>query len=139
MALAGLMELEAGAPALLLLPARNKLGAALRLEARGLGLPETVTGDVDVLFALRYEPGDRTVRARDPEMHRLHVPGLAPDATRSIEIGTRALLSRMTGEVVLHRFTDRDLALPDVMGLQPGNLVVQERGLDVEFVPKPRP
>ena len=137
--LPGLMELEVGAPALLLLTPRNKLGAALRLEARAPAAPDKVAGEVDVLFALRYEPMDRTVRAHDPEVHRLHVPGLAPEAAAAIAHGVRALLSSMPGEAILHRFTDRELALPDAMGFEPGNLIVLEDGLDIEFVPKPRP
>ena len=132
------MELEVGAPALLLLTTRNKLGAALRLEARAPAAPDKVAGEVDVLFALRYEPMDRTVRAHDPEVHRLHVPGLAPEAAAAIAHGVRALLSSMPGEAILHRFTDRELALPDAMGFEPGNLIVLEDGLDIEFVRKPR-
>lgn len=135
----GLMELEVRAPALLLLRTRNKLGAVLRLDARAPAFPDKVAGEVDVLFALRYEPMDRTVRAHDPEVRRVQVPGLAPEAADGIERGVRALLSSMPGEVILHRFTDRELALPDAMGFEPGNLIVLEDGLEIEFVPKPRP
>ncbi|MBE7368918.1 DUF1439 domain-containing protein [Ramlibacter pallidus] len=138
-ALPGWVELEVGAPALLLLARRNKLGAVLQLEAKAPTLRDPAAGEVDVLFALRYEPTDRTVRAHQPEAHRVHVPGLGQDATYAIENATRALLSRMRGDVVLHRFTDRELALPDVMGFEPGNLIVLEDGLDIEFVPKQRP
>lgn len=135
----GVMALEVSAPSLLLLTTRNKLGATLRLEAEGPALRDKVSGEVDVLFGLRYEPSDRTVRAQDPEVHRLRVPGLAPEAADAIADVMRALLSEMSGDVVLHRLTDRELALPDAMGFQPGNLTVLEDGLDIEFVPKPRP
>ncbi|HVE54607.1 MAG TPA: DUF1439 domain-containing protein, partial [Ramlibacter sp.] len=134
----GLLELEVGAPALLLLTARNKLGATLQLQARAPALRDVAEGEVDVLFALRYEPTDRTIRARDPEVHRVHVPGLGQEAAYAIENATRALLSRMQGEVVLHRFAEGELALPDVMGFEPGKLTVLEDGLEIAFVTKQR-
>ena len=138
-AVPGLMELVVGAPALLLLPTRNKLGSALQLAAQGPALRDKVSGEVDVLFGLRYEPRDRTVRTQDPEIQRVRVPGLAPEAAGAIEQMTRQLLAGMRADVVLHRFTDRELALPDVMGFEPGKLTVLEDGLDIGFVPKPRP
>lgn len=138
-AVPGVMDLVVGAPGLLLLPARNKLGSALQLEARSPALRHPVNGEVDVLFGLRYEPGDRTVRTQDPEVQRVRVPGLAPETADAIEQMTRALLARMRGDVVLHRFTDRELALPDTMGVEPGTLTVLDDGVDIGFVPKPRP
>lgn len=138
-AVPGVLELRVSAPALLLLPTRNKLGITLQLEAGGPALREKVPGEADVLFGLRYEASDRTVRTRDPEVRRVRVPGLAPEAAQGIESATRALLSGMPGEVVLHRFTDRELALPDTMGFEPGNLAVLDDGVDIGFVPKPRP
>ena len=67
-AVPGVMDLVVGDPALLLLATRNKLGSALQLEARGPALRDQVKAEVDVLFGLRYEPGDRTVRTQDPEV-----------------------------------------------------------------------
>jgi hypothetical protein len=134
----GVMELEAGDPALLLLASRNRLGAALQLRAKGPALRDQVSGEADVLFELRYEAGDRTVRAHDPELRRLRAPGLPLEAAAAMQAMTRALLAGAPAEVVLHRFTDRELALPDTMGFEPGVLTVLEDGLDIEFVPKPR-
>lgn len=138
-AVPGVMDLVVGDPALLLLSTRNKLGSALQLQARGPALRDPVRAEVDVLFGLRYEPADRTVRTRDPEVQRLRAPGLAPETTDAIEQTARALLAGMRGDIVLHRFTQRELALPDVMGFEPGTLTVLEDGVDIEFVPKQRP
>ena len=52
---------------------------------------------------------------------------------------TRALVAGLRGDVVLHRFTERELALPDTMGFEPGTLTVLDDGVDIEFVPKRRP
>jgi hypothetical protein len=135
----GLLQLELSAPALLLAPTRNKIGAALQLELAGPALRDRVRGQADLLFALRYEASDRTLRGTDPEVDSVRLPGLAPDAADAIESMARPLLAGIPGELVLHRFTQRALALPDVMGLEPGTLTVLEDGVEIEFRQKLRP
>jgi hypothetical protein len=135
----GLLQLELSAAALLLAPARNKIGAALQLELAGPALRDRVRGQADLLFALRYEATDRTLRGTDPEVGAVRLPGLAPEAAEAVESMTRPLLSGIPGEVVLHRFTQRELALPDTMGLEPGTLTVLEDGVEIEFRQKLRP
>jgi hypothetical protein len=135
----GLLQLEVSAPALLLLATRNKIGAALQLELGGPALRDRVRGQVDLLFDLRYEAGDRTLRARNPEVGSLSLPGLAAETADAVESMTRSLLAGIPGEVVLHHFTPRELALPDAMGFEPGRLTVLEDGVEIEFRAKPRP
>lgn len=135
--LRGMLELEVRAPGLLLLPARNKVGATLQVEASGPALQQALAGELDLVFALRYEASDQTLRARDPEVLDLRLADASPDAAQAI----RALLPRLlreVGEFVLHRFTPRELALPDTMGFAPEKITVLEDGLDVGFAPKAR-
>jgi hypothetical protein len=133
-----LLEVELSAPQLLLLPARQKLGAtvAAQVTARGRLRPEA--GEVDVVFAVRWEPGDQTIRAYDLELLDLRWPGL-PRRTRDT---LRALLPgfarEAVGEFVLHRFAPRELGLADTMGLQPEQFRVVEDGLVVVLGPKTR-
>ena len=47
-----------------------------------------------------------------------------------------ALARDALGEIVLHRFSPRELALPDTMGFQPETLTVLEDGLEIGFGPK---
>lgn len=135
----GLLAMQVSAPRLHLLPARNRIGAALLAELSGSQLRQPQAGEMDVAFGLRYEAADRSVRARDPEILDLRWPGLAPDFVDSL----RSLLPAMTrdalGELVLHRFTPRELALPDTMGFEPQRLEVVEDGLLVLFGPKSHP
>lgn len=132
------LQLEVSAPGLLLHPARNKLGASLLLEASGPALQRIEQGQLDVVFALRYEPTDRSLRAHQPEIVYVRLPGAAPDLAQVLQ-GLLPKVSRdMVGELVLHRFTERELALPDTMGFEPGKLTVLDDGLLVEFVPKQR-
>jgi hypothetical protein len=136
--LAGLLELTVSAPRLLLLPARNQLGATLVAEAAGPALQRTEGGEVDVLFGLRYEAADRTVRARDMTILDLRLPGLPAETVQAWRQVLPRVAREVVGEVVLHRFSARELALADTMGLEPDRLTVVDDGLVVEFGPKGR-
>lgn len=133
-----LFELQVSAPRLNLLPARNRLGLTLVAQASGVQMPDLPAGELDVFFALRYERSDRSVRAHRAEIEALRLPGAPPETSRSLRELLPALTRDSLGEVVLHRFTDAELALPDTMGFEPGTFTVLEDGLLVEFAPKPR-
>lgn len=135
--LAGLLKLQVSAPRLLLLPARNRLGATLLARVSGPQVPPTPDGEVDVLFALRYERSDQTVRARQPEIRDLRWPGLPSESLQPV----RAMLSTVAGqmgEVVLQRLSPSELALADTMGFEPDRFEVVEDGLVIHFGPKQR-
>jgi hypothetical protein len=135
---AGLLQLEVSAPRLLLLPARNKLGASLIATASGPALQPVRPGDLDVVFGVRYEAADRTLRAYQPEILALHQPDLAPDIMQALQAMLPTLSREIAGELVLHRFTPRELALPDTMGFEPRTVTVMDDGLLVTFAQKPR-
>lgn len=132
----GWLELEVRAPRLLLLPPRQKLGASLVAQASGPGLRPLPPGEVDLLFALRYEPTDRTLRAHEPEVLDLRLPGAPPELLAPLRRLLPQLARESVGEVVLHRFTARELALPDTMGFRPDAVTVLDDGLLVLFKPK---
>jgi hypothetical protein len=135
--LAGLLELQLSAPQLLLRPARNQLGATLAGEVSGLQVPRMPPGELDVVFALRYEAADQTVRAHHPEFLDLRWPGLPPETLQALQSLLPTLARRM-GEVVLHRVTPRERALADTMGFEPEKLEVVEDGVVIWFGPKQR-
>jgi hypothetical protein len=128
----GLLQLQVGAPRLLLLPRRNKLGAALQVQVAGL---RQARGEMDLVFSLRYEPADQTVRAHRPELLDLRLPGLPPEGLAALQ-ALMPTLAREMGEVVLQRLGARELALPETMGLEPEELVVVDDGLLIYFGPK---
>jgi hypothetical protein len=136
--LPGVVELEVSAPRLLLLPARNKLGASLVAQATG-AFQTVRPGDLDLVFAVRYEAADRTLRGWRPEILDFHFPDLAPDATQALRALLPALSQDIAAEVVLHRFTPGELALPDTMGFEPRDVTVLDDGLLVTFAQKARP
>jgi len=133
------LQLQVSAPRLHLLPARNRLGAGLVAQASGAMLPkEGQGGELDISFDLAYAPADRTVRARDPELLDLRLPGLPPEARRPLQAMFMTMARHSLGEVVLHRFSDADLALADTMGFEPERMEVVEDGLMVLFGEKAR-
>ncbi|HSW20205.1 MAG TPA: DUF1439 domain-containing protein [Ramlibacter sp.] len=133
---AGLLELQVSAPRLLLLPARNRLGASLVAQVSGAQLQRMHAGEVDVVFALRYVAADQTVRAHQLEILDLRWPGLPPETAQALQAVLPALARDAVGEIVLHRFSPRELALADTMGFEPQQITVVDDGLVISFGPK---
>lgn len=135
----GLLEVEVSAPQLLLLPARNMLGASLAVQVSGQAVQPLPAGEMDIVFRPRYEPADRTLRASQPDVLDVRLPGAPPESTQAFQRVLPALLREVLGEYVLHRFSDRELALPDTMGFEPAQLTVVDDGLLVLFARKRTP
>jgi hypothetical protein len=135
-AVAGLVELEMQEPQLQLLPQQNRIASELAIDAAGPALARGYTGFIDLDFALRYEPSDRTLRAWQIRVQSVRLPGLAPDAAALIDAYVRSAARRALLEVVVHRLRPADLALADTMGLQPGDITVEPGGLAIDFVPR---
>lgn len=133
----GLLNLDVQLPQLRLLPAQNRLGAEMAVEAAGPALNRSHQGMLDVEFALRYEVSDRTVRAHQLRLKRLQFPTLQPGVVALLNTYAPALAERALLEVVLHRMRPQDLALPNGLGMQPGSITVTDAGLTIGFVPKP--
>lgn len=132
----GLVELRVDATRLLLLPERQQLGATLAVEASGAQLEGVEGGEVDLVFALRYEPSDRTLRAHRPDILEVRWARMPERTARVIRQLLREALRESFGEVTLHRFTARDLALADTMGFAPETITVVDDGIVVQFARK---
>ncbi|MDO8770509.1 MAG: DUF1439 domain-containing protein [Burkholderiaceae bacterium] len=132
----GLMNLDVQVPQLRLLPAQNRLGAEMVVNAAGPALERSHQGTLDVEFALRYEATDRTVRAHQLRVKRLQFPTLQPGVVALLNTYGPALARQGLLEVVVHQLSPQDLALPDGLGMQPGSLTVTSEGLVIGFVVK---
>jgi hypothetical protein len=135
-AVAGLVELRMKEPQLQLRPEQNRIASELAIDAAGPALARGYTGFIDLDFALRYEPSDRTLRAWQIRVQSVRLPGLAPDAAALIDAYVRSAAQRALLEVVVHRLRPGDLALADTMGFEPGDITVEADGLAIEFVPR---
>ena len=132
----GLLDLTLQAPQLRLMAAQNRLGAKLAVQAAGPVLQRAYPGLFDLDFALRYEPADLTIRASALRVNTLQFDGLPPQASILLSGYGPQLAAQALQDAVLHTLTPKDLALPDTMGLQPGEITVTANGLVVSFVRK---
>jgi hypothetical protein len=132
----GVIDLDIDLPRLRLLPAANRVGAQIAMRASGPLLKRASNGSIDLDFALRYEPSDRTIRAWEIAITHVDIEGLRPDAAQLLDAYVRASASESLLELVVHQLQPKDLALADTMGLEPGDITVAEDGLVVGFVPK---
>lgn len=134
---AGLLQLQLQAPVLRMLPERNAINAQLDAELMGRVLKEQYKGRLDVDFALRYEPTDRTLRAHQIKVNSLVINDLAPAMSDMITTYASALAEQALGQLVLYQLQDKDLALMDSLNMEPGAITVTPDGLSVALVQKP--
>jgi hypothetical protein len=134
----GLLDLDLQSPQLQLLPEQNRLSVELAVQAAGPALQRSHAGTFALEFGLRYEATDRTIRATQLRLQRLQFPTLQPGVVALLNTYAPALAEQSMTEVVLHQLQAKDLALADVMGLQPGSITVTDAGLVIGFVSKPR-
>ncbi len=134
----GVLNLDLQVPRLRLLPEQNRISAEMVAQAAGPALQRSHEGAFEVSFALRYEASDRSIRAHQLRFRRLQFPTLQPGVVDMLNTYGPALAQQSLLEVVLHQLRPQDLALADVMGLQPGTITVTDAGLDIGFVPKPQ-
>lgn len=133
---AGLLDLDVKSPLLRLLPAQNRLAAAVAVNAGGPALGRSYPGTFDIDFALRYEPSDQTLRAHQIQVRSLRMDGLNTGTTELLQATLPGLVRDNLREVVVHRLRSQDLALPDSMGVQPDTITVTRDGLEIGFAPK---
>jgi hypothetical protein len=133
----GVMNLDVQTPRLELLPEQNRISATMDIQAAGPALQRSHQGVFEVDFALRYEASDRSIRAHKLRLRRLQFPTLQPGVVALLNGYAPALAEKSLLEVVLHRLQPKDLALADVLGLQPGSITVTDAGLRIGLVAKP--
>ena len=133
---AGLLQLQLQAPVLRMLPERNAINAQLDAELMGRVLKEQYKGRLDVDFALRYEPTDRTVRAYQIKVNGLQMEGLSPALGEMLSTYANSVAEQALAQVVLYQLRDKELALADAMAVEPGAITVTPRGLSVALVQK---
>ena len=133
----GLLELNLLTPQLRMLPEQNRLGVETVVEAAGPALKRSYSGVFNMDFALRYEASDMTIRASQLRVNALRFDDLPPGPSALLAAYGPSLAEQSLQNVVLHQLKPQDLALPDGMGLQPGNITVTAGGLVIGFVSKP--
>jgi hypothetical protein len=132
----GLLNFDVQEPRLRLLPEENRIASEMLVDVAGPALRRSYKGALELDFALRYEPMDQSIRAHRLRVHSLRLSVLPQRTTEMIEAFGPKLAEESLHEVVLHRLRPQDLALADVMGLQPATITVTSQGLVVGFESK---
>jgi hypothetical protein len=132
----GLFDVQVNVPRLQLLPARQRLGATVPAVVDEAGSGRAYRCEMDLLFALRWEAADRTLRAHHLDVVGLRSPALRPRDAQAWQALLQDLTRNAVGEIVLHRFSAEDLALPDALGLRPETITVEDDGIEIWFGPR---
>ena len=117
-------------------PKRFPVAGLLQLEMQRPALRQSYAGRMEVRFALRYEPQDRTVRAHRVEVLSLQFDGADPAVADMVSTYGPRLASQALEAFALYHVKPEELQLADSLGLQPGAITVTPQGLDVAIVAK---
>lgn len=131
--LAGIVNLRAQLGEVRPLPQENRLATQVRFDASGPLLPQAWHGSFDLLFGLRFEPSDHSLRAQDLELQALRLPMVMGRSAELLEGALTALAQQMGKDLVLYRLNPRDVERLLSLGLRPEPIQVTPRGLRVEF------
>ena len=110
-------------------PRPYPVAGLLPVQLSGPVLKQSFQGQLDVSFGLRYEPSDRTLRAQRVVVNSLQIADAPPALTDMLSTYGPRLGEQVLENLALHQFEDKDLALADTIGLQPGAITVTAQGL----------
>jgi hypothetical protein len=135
----GLFNVTLDRPRLRLLPEENRIATevtyAVGLALRG-GAP--VTGQLELSYGLRYEPGDATVRLAQVRVERLGVDGLSAAQAAQIKQIGGLMSDDVLKDAVVYRVKPEDLQSLTGRGYLPGALRVVPGGVRLQLDPLPR-
>ncbi|MEK8052173.1 hypothetical protein AACH10_18115 [Ideonella sp. DXS22W] len=148
-----LLDVTLSAPALRLQPERNRLAVALDIAAQERLFSKAAKGRLAFDGALRYEPGDASVRLQQVRVSQFSLeggaaipgavaaalpPAAAPapgaGASAPASVGQRlgqSLAERMLENLSIYKISPERLASLRQLGLQPGAVTVTARGVEI--------
>ncbi|MBS0318298.1 MAG: DUF1439 domain-containing protein [Proteobacteria bacterium] len=132
-----LLELRLSDPRLMLLPGRNRLATALRVEVAGQLMADRYSGMLQLDYGLRFEPGDDTIRMTQVQLERLRMDGIPAAYQPAVQQYAPLLAEQLLNDFPLHRLKSDEVALADRFGYTLGSFKVVPQGLEVTLVPKP--
>lgn len=132
---AGLFELDARLGRLQLLPQDNRVAVEVGFDTSGPLMPQVYSGRFDLVFGVRYEPSDRSLRATQLQARAFELPGapagLASGLERALPVIARILVG---DDLVLHRLSASQGERLARIGRRPDQIRVTPEGLLVKLV-----
>lgn len=135
----GLFSVTLDRPRLRLLPEENRIATEVTY-AVGLALTGAapVTGQLELSYGLRFEPGDATVRLAQVRVERLGVDGLSAAQVAQIKQIGGLMSDDVLKDAVVYRVKPEDLQVLSGQGYRPGVLGVVPGGVRLQLDPLPR-
>ena len=128
-----LIDVTVARPSLRLLPERNRIATDLDLSATERLSGRTVRGSLALDYALRYEPGDASVRLTQVQVQEARLDlGSGPLSASNARIGA-LLAERVLDDFVIYRADPERLKLLQRAGITAAEIVVTARGVEVRF------
>jgi hypothetical protein len=131
-----LLDVQAQAPRLQLLPESNRLRVDIALSASDRVVGRAMQGSLGLSFAPRYEPADASIRMADVRVERLDLLGLPQALQPQLHRLGPLLAERVLEGTALHTFKPDDVA--KAQGWTPSDLRVTPAGLRVTLQPPAR-
>jgi len=135
----GLFSVTLDRPRLRLLPEENRIATEVTY-AVGLALAGAapVTGQLELSYGLRFEPGDATVRLAQVRVEHLGVDGLSAAQAAQIKQIGGLMSDDVLKDAVVYRVKPEDLQALSGRGYRPGALRVVPGGVRLQLDPLPR-
>lgn len=130
-----LFDVTVASPRVTLLPEANRVATDLDISASDRLLRVPLKGSLALNCALRFEPGDNTVRLSDVRVDRFVIDS-APGILHSQTSRLGALLAEeVLTDRVIHTLNAEDIQRAQGRGYQPGELKVTPRGIVLMLEP----
>ncbi|WHZ09958.1 MAG: hypothetical protein OJF60_000397 [Burkholderiaceae bacterium] len=135
--LSDLLALRLSDPRLSLLPKRNRIATALKVEVAGQLLESGYSGTLQLDYGLRFEPLDDTIRMTQVQVDSLSVDGIPAAFQPAVQQYAPQVAEQLLDDFPLHRLSSNEVALADRFGYTLGSFKVVPQGLEVTLVSKP--
>jgi Protein of unknown function (DUF1439) len=123
-------------PVLRVLGERGRLAATVDVAARDRLFGNRWRGRLALDALPRYEAADHSVRLRQVHVQRFEVDEPLAPLREQIERLGPGLAESLLEDVVVYTVPDEQLATLALLGLEPGDVTVTPRGVEIRLVPR---
>ena len=133
---AELLDLQALAPRIKLLPDSNRIATEMDLNLSERLMRNAFQGSLAMDYGLRFEPSDNTIRMTDVKVRSFQFAGV-PERYQPLVNGLAPFLAQqLLNDFSLHQISSKDLSVVNGWGYAPGGFQVTPQGLSISLTPK---
>lgn len=129
----GLAALSLQTPSLSMLPASNRIATVLDMTLTETLSGASVSGGMDLDYALQFDMADGAIRMKDVRVNRLTIDQLPPAQQAMLSKYAPAIAGKLLSGMALHQVSPSQLAMARRLGLGSVNLQVEPDGLRIEL------